>query len=276
MEIQLALLACDSQDAGADVGLQCFWEQGQDGKERHDDPPEGEGPRNGGPSRLDPRRGGVKEAAGPGAAAEPESAPHVHRSGRRQGARPARRGARERDAARPRTRNPGLRGHPGPEHRGQRGLPLGGRAPRAPRELAFDLSAETLERTWFGELAEGAELNLERSLRVGDRLDGHLVSGHVDGVGRVLASRRSGDGGVLMEFEGPSGFERWLVEKGSVTVDGVSLTVVRPRERRFEVALIPLTLLHTTLGRASAGQPVNLEADAIGKWVERLVAPRTR
>ena len=79
-----------------------------------------------------------------------------------------------------------------------------------------------------------------------------------------------------MEFEGPPGFERWLVEKGSVTVDGVSLTLVRPKGRRFHVAAIPLTLERTTLGSAPAGAPVNLEADAIGKWVERLVGPRTR
>ena len=149
-------------------------------------------------------------------------------------------------------------------------------APGPGGELAFDLSAETLERTWFPGLAQGALLNLERALRIGDRLDGHMVSGHVDGVGRVVGREESGDGGVRMEFEGPPGFERWLVEKGSVTVDGVSLTVVEPRGRRFAVALIPLTLEHTTLGAARPGTPVNLEADAIGKWVERLLAPRTR
>lgn len=143
-------------------------------------------------------------------------------------------------------------------------------------ELAFDLSAETLERTWFRALRAGMELNLERSLKLGDRLDGHLVSGHVDGTGVVLVSRPSGDGGSWMEIEGPEGFERWLVEKGSVTVDGVSLTVVRPQGRRFGVALIPLTLQHTTLGSVSPGTPVNLEADAIGKWVERLLPIRTR
>jgi len=143
-------------------------------------------------------------------------------------------------------------------------------------ELEFDLSAETLACTWFGGLREGQELNLERALRVGDRLDGHLVSGHVDGVGRLVGRTPSGDGGCVMEFEGPPGFERWLVEKGSVTVDGVSLTLVRPQGRRFHVALIPLTLERTTLGSAPAGAPVNLEADAIGKWVERLTGPRTR
>jgi riboflavin synthase len=92
----------------------------------------------------------------------------------------------------------------------------------------------------------------------------------------VSGVKDSGDGGKLVEFEAPAGFERWLVEKGSVTVDGVSLTVVRPQGRRFAVALIPLTLAGTTLGAARPGAPVNLEADAIGKWVERLCAPRTR
>ncbi len=149
-------------------------------------------------------------------------------------------------------------------------------APGPGGELAFDLSAETLDCTWFRGLRAGLELNLERSLRVGERLDGHLVSGHVDGVGRLVGRSDSGDGGCLCEFEGPPGFERWLVEKGSVTVDGVSLTVVRPQGRRFSVALIPLTLAQTTLGSLAAGAPVNLEADAIGKWVERLLPPRTR
>jgi riboflavin synthase len=149
-------------------------------------------------------------------------------------------------------------------------------APRPGGELAFDLSAETLERTWFAGLREGQELNLERALRIGERLDGHLVSGHVDGVGRLLGREASGDGGALLQFEGPAGFERWLVEKGSVTVEGVSLTVVRPQGRRFSVALIPLTLERTTLGALESGAPVNLEADAIGKWVERLLEPRTR
>ncbi len=143
-------------------------------------------------------------------------------------------------------------------------------------ELVFDLSPETLTRTWFGALREGVELNLERALRLGERLDGHLVSGHVDAVGMVLERRATGDGGAWMEFEVPAGFERWLVDKGSITVDGVSLTVVAPEGRRFGVALIPLTLAGTTLGSASPGTPVNLEADSIGKWVERLLGPRAR
>ncbi len=140
------------------------------------------------------------------------------------------------------------------------------------REFAFDLSAETLERTWFGELAPGRLVNLERALRLSDRLGGHLVSGHVDAIGSIAASVDSKDGGRVLTFEVPSGFERYLIDKGSVTIDGVSLTVVSPRDRRFDVALIPSTLEATNLRAAAIGQRVNLEADLVGKWIERLTA----
>lgn len=138
-------------------------------------------------------------------------------------------------------------------------------------DLAFDLSSETLARTWLGDLEAGVEVNLERAMRLSDRLDGHLVSGHVDGRGRISAVRDSGDGGRTVAIEVEPGFERYLVEKGSVAVDGVSLTVVSPRGRTFDVALIPVTLEKTTLGRAEPGRTVNLEADPIGKWIERLI-----
>lgn len=141
-------------------------------------------------------------------------------------------------------------------------------------DLAFDVSAETLARTWFGRLSEGRELNLERALQIGARLDGHFVSGHVDGIGSVTAIEDSGDGGWRIEFEVPEALERFLVDKGSITVDGISLTVVEPRGRRFSVALIPLTLEKTTLGTARVGDPVNLEADVLGKWVDALLAAR--
>jgi riboflavin synthase len=139
--------------------------------------------------------------------------------------------------------------------------------------MVFDLSPETLERTWFGDLSAGAVVNLERALRLSDRLGGHLVSGHVDGGGRVVATRDLGDGGRETSFEVDPGLERYLVDKGSVTLDGVSLTVCRPVGRRFAVALIPTTLALTSLGSAEAGRRVNVEVDLIGKWVARFVGP---
>jgi len=139
--------------------------------------------------------------------------------------------------------------------------------------MVFDLSAETLERTHFGSLAVGVRLNLERAMLLTDRLSGHLVSGHVDGGGTLVEVRDSGDGGSVYTFEVDPGLERYLIEKGSVTLDGISLTVCEPRERRFDVALIPLTLELTNLGSARVGQRVNVEADMVGKWIERLVTP---
>jgi len=141
---------------------------------------------------------------------------------------------------------------------------------------AYDLSRETLEVTWLGRLGAGDEVNLERSVRLADRLGGHLVSGHVDARGTLVDLEDPGDGGRVHTYEVPRGFERWLLAKGSVTIDGVSLTVVAPRGRRFRVALIPETLARTTLGAARAGQAVHLEADLIGKWIERLAAPAVR
>jgi riboflavin synthase len=138
---------------------------------------------------------------------------------------------------------------------------------------AYDLSRETLRRTWFGRLRAGRRLNVERAVRLADRLGGHLVSGHVDGLGRVRGGEDSDDGGRLVTFEVPRGFQRWLPEKGSITVDGVSLTIVAPRPRSFRAALIPETLARTTLGRTRAGAPVHLEADGIGKWVAQLLGP---
>jgi riboflavin synthase len=139
--------------------------------------------------------------------------------------------------------------------------------------MVFDLSAETLARTHFGELSEGEQLNLERAMRLSDRLSGHLVSGHVDGGGTLVEKRDSGDGGQVQTFEVDPGLERYLIEKGSVTLDGISLTVVEPRGRRFDVALIPVTLEVTNLGSARVGQRVNVEVDLVGKWIERLVVP---
>ena len=140
-------------------------------------------------------------------------------------------------------------------------------------DMVFDLSSETLDCTHFGRLAEGQVVNLERALAMGDRLGGHVVTGHVDGSGRVVAVEDSGDGGRLIHFDSDGDFDRYLVDKGSVTVDGISLTVVRPGGGRFSVAVIPETLRVTTLGRCQVGDPVHLEADQLGKWVEHLLAP---
>ncbi|MEM1451723.1 MAG: riboflavin synthase [Planctomycetota bacterium] len=138
-------------------------------------------------------------------------------------------------------------------------------------DMAFDLSAETLERTWFGGRVEaGHVVNLERALRVGDRLGGHMVSGHVDTLGSVVGRQDVGDGGAVFTFEVPEGFERYLVDKGSITIDGISLTVVDPAARRFDVAVIPHTLARTHLAHLTPGDPIHLEADLVAKWVERL------
>ena len=138
--------------------------------------------------------------------------------------------------------------------------------------MRFELSRETLERTWLRALEPGRRVNLERALRLGDRLDGHLVSGHVDGLGEVTSVEDSGDGGRLLGFAVEPRLARYVVDKGSITLDGTSLTVVEPEGARFRVALVPLTLERTTFGEAVAGTPVNVEADLIGKWVERLSA----
>lgn len=137
-----------------------------------------------------------------------------------------------------------------------------------------DVMAETLNRSGLGALEPGSPVNLERSLRVGDRLGGHMVQGHVDGVGTVT-SRASGERWDVVRITVPDGLARYLVEKGSVAVDGVSLTVSAlggPGEPPwFEVSLIPTTLAATTLGRIEPGASVNLEADVIGKYVERML-----
>ena len=129
--------------------------------------------------------------------------------------------------------------------------------------LAFDVVDETLSRVKpFGE-----EVNVEPSLRAGDPMGGHVVQGHVDGVGRVR--ERSADGRLVVEA--PPELLRYLVEKGSIAVDGVSLTVAALHDDAFEIALVPHTLEVTTLGSVSPGDPVNLEVDVLAKYVERLV-----
>ncbi|MGZ4110042.1 MAG: riboflavin synthase [Actinomycetota bacterium] len=137
--------------------------------------------------------------------------------------------------------------------------------------LAFDLSKETRRRSALGRLAVGDAVNLERPATLSTRLGGHLVQGHVDGVGRVVSTRGDAEGGAWLTVSAPAELRRYLVEKGSVTVDGVSLTVAALDGDTFSVALIPHTLAVTTFGSARPGDPVNLEVDVIAKYVERLL-----
>jgi riboflavin synthase len=135
--------------------------------------------------------------------------------------------------------------------------------------LGFDLSPETLARSSLGSLRPGGGVNLERPTTLVGRLGGHLVQGHVDGVG-VITQRNGVTSGAVLRIELPDGLTRYLVEKGSIAVDGVSLTVTDITEKEFGVALIPYTLEATTLGRAAVGDTVNLEVDVIAKYVESL------
>lgn len=138
-------------------------------------------------------------------------------------------------------------------------------------QFAADLGPETLARTTLANLAVGAEVHLERPLSVGDALGGHLVSGHVDGIGRVTASVDVGDARAI-EIAAPPDIARYIVPKGSITVAGVSLTVNTVEAGTFGVTLIPHTLAVTTLGQRPVGASVNLEADLLAKHVERSVA----
>jgi riboflavin synthase len=144
---------------------------------------------------------------------------------------------------------------------------------RRGRRFEADLGPETLARTTLATLAEGDRVHLERALRLGDPLGGHLVSGHVDGVGTVVSARKVGDA-LELEIDAPAGVASLIVEKGSICVDGVSLTVNRIDASRFAVMLIPHTLDVTALGGYRRGQRVNLEADLIAKHVDKLVNQR--
>ena len=137
--------------------------------------------------------------------------------------------------------------------------------------IAMDVSAETLRRTTLGSLAVGDRVNLERCLTLDKLLGGHLVSGHVDGVGKIVSITAEGDS-KLYTFEVAPAQARYLVEKGSVAIDGVSLTVFAIAGRRFSVALIPHTLAVTTLGLKRTGDRVNVENDLLVKYVERVAA----
>jgi riboflavin synthase len=138
-----------------------------------------------------------------------------------------------------------------------------------------DVMKETLDRSSLGGLRPGDPVNLERAATMATRLGGHLVQGHVDGTGAVLA-RTPGERWEVVRISLPPELTRYVVEKGSITVDGVSLTVTDVDEDSFAVSLIPTTLELTTLGRREVGEPVNLEVDVIAKYVEKLIAGGTR
>jgi riboflavin synthase len=140
----------------------------------------------------------------------------------------------------------------------------------APPAASFEVSPETLARTTFPLKKVGDRVNLERCLRLGDRLGGHLVTGHVDGVG-VVKARRPGPAHTGLTFELPENLSRLVIEKGSIAVDGVSLTVNTCQGHTFAVNIIPFTARETTLGGLQVGDRVNLETDIIGKYVARLL-----
>jgi riboflavin synthase len=135
--------------------------------------------------------------------------------------------------------------------------------------LSFDVMAETLKRSVVGALRAGERVNLERAVRADGRLDGHIVQGHVDGTG-VVVSRTPGDAWDAVRFGMPPELSRYVAEKGSIAVDGVSLTVTAVGDDWFEVGLIPETLRATTLGAKQPGDPVNLEVDVLAKYIARL------
>jgi len=130
--------------------------------------------------------------------------------------------------------------------------------------------AETLARTTIGDVRIGSKLNLERALRVGDRLGGHMVAGHVDGVGEITVRRDLG-ANIIYTVRIPHGLAKYIVEKGSIAIDGISLTVNRADQESFDVAIIPHTASKTTLTDKPVGRRVNLEVDVIGKYVEKML-----
>ncbi|WP_159663078.1 riboflavin synthase [Streptomyces mexicanus] len=140
-------------------------------------------------------------------------------------------------------------------------------------EFPADVMAETLKRSSLGVLAVGSRVNLERPTAVGARLGGHIVQGHVDGTGTIL-ERTPSEHWEIVKISLPADLARYVVEKGSITVDGISLTVVEAGEDFFTVSLIPTTLALTTLGLKQPGDPVNLEVDVVAKYVERLLGDR--
>jgi riboflavin synthase len=143
---------------------------------------------------------------------------------------------------------------------------------KGPGWMAFEASRETLDKTNMGDWKVGHPINLERALKLGDELGGHLVSGHVDGVGRILSIKPDG-GSLRIVIEAPTEMARMIAPKGSIVVDGISLTVNEVDGARFGVNIIPITQTATNLGQAREGDRVNLEIDLIARYVARLLAP---
>lgn len=141
------------------------------------------------------------------------------------------------------------------------------------RSFGVDLAPETLRRTSLGQVPPGGAVNLERALAAGGRMGGHIVQGHVDGAGVITAITPEADC-WMVEIEAPSDLTPYIVEKGFIAVDGISLTVVQIRQRRFTISVIPFTMGQTNLRERAAGDRVNLEADILAKYVESLLAAR--
>jgi len=141
-------------------------------------------------------------------------------------------------------------------------------------EFSADVAVETLKVTNLGDLKAGSRVNLERALQLSARIGGHLVSGHVDAVGRVREKREEGNGWRIF-IDAPETVLRYVIKKGSIAIDGISLTIADVDRSGFAIAMIPHTAKLTTLGYKSAGDSVNLESDIIGKYVERLLGGRT-
>ena len=141
----------------------------------------------------------------------------------------------------------------------------------SPTGFTADVMHETLRRSSLGALSAGSAVNLERAMPANGRFGGHIVSGHIDGTGRITSTRRD-DVAVWYDIEAPEAITRYVVEKGSIAIDGVSLTVARVSENGFSISMIPHTADVTALGRKRAGDIVNLECDIIGKYIERLLS----
>ncbi len=139
--------------------------------------------------------------------------------------------------------------------------------------FGVDVSPETLARSTFGRVRAGERVNLERALRLSDRLDGHLVSGHIDGTG-TISGRETKSNAIVVEIEAPESLCRYMIEKGSVAIDGISLTINACGKTGFSVGIIPHTAKSTTIGFKQTGTPVNIETDMIGKYVEKFIKGR--